>query len=164
MADFWALLQTTAKRSRYLFNEMSSGISRDKNAAQNNSRKRHNSSHRALLREEPSALPYLMVRSMSSCARAKAPSARLSLPDSSALSTRDVSLPMFAICCGRVISAQRPFSSAECCIYSMMYRKTISLMAFLLSGFSTSRDGLPCQERILINESNSMKSSPVSSG
>lgn len=153
-----------AKWSRYLFKETSSGILREMNAAQNNSRKRQSSSHRAPLSEGLSALPYLMVRSMSSCARANAPSARLSLPASRALSAREVSLPMFAICCDRGISAQRPFSSAECCIYPMMNRETISLMASLLPGFRTSRDGLPCHERILINESNSMKSSPVSSG
>lgn len=41
---------------------------------------------------------------------------------------------------------------------------TMDFICSLTSGFSTSRLRLPCQERILIKESNSMKSSPVSSG
>ena len=41
---------------------------------------------------------------------------------------------------------------------------TMDFICSLTSGSSTSRLRLPCQERILIKESNSMKSSPVSSG
>ena len=139
-----------ANWSKYLFNEASSMRLRDRYAPQNNSRKRQSSSKRALRPKGASALPYLMVRSMSSCARVKAPSARLSFPASKALSTREVSLPMLAICCGNVKEAHRPFSREACCIYPIMNCSTILSIAALASGSDTSREGFPCQERILI--------------
>ena len=45
-----------------------------------------------------------------------------------------------------------------------MYLETISLICSRTFSSSTSLLRFPCQERILIRESNSMKSSPVSSG
>ena len=151
--------------TRYLFRKARSARLRDRKAAQNNSLNRQSSSHMALL---PTGLlpdrPYLMVRSISSCARANAPSALESLPAWRAFSTREVSLPMFAICCGKDISAHRTFSREVCCIYPIINCPTICLIASRISGSSTSRVGFFCQDRMLIKESYSMKSSPSSSG
>ena len=152
--------------SKYLFNDTSSVRSRERKAAQNNSRKRQSSSHSALLCEGVSALPYLMVRSMSSCARAKAPSARWSLPAFKAFSTRDVSLPMLAICCGKVNSAQRPFSNVVCCILSdnELCYNIFNRFPCLRVGNPTGRIALPgadVDERVVLDEILSRLSSPA---
>lgn len=153
-----------ANRSRYLLAAANSWRLRSRYAAQYSSRKRQSSSHMALRSDRLSCnLPYRMVRSMSSWKRTKALSARLSFSASNALSTREVSLPMFAICCGKVSSAHRPFSNETCCIYPMMNCSTICRIFPRTSGSRTSRDGFPCQERILMSESYSIKSSPASS-
>ena len=153
-----------ANWSRYRLAAASSGRFRSSKAAQYSSRKRQISSHIALRADADCPIrPYLMVRSISSWKRLNALAARPSLPASRALYTREVSLPMLAICCGKESSAQRPFSNEACCIYSVINCSTIALMDSRTFGSITSREGFPCQERMLMSESNSMKSSPSSS-
>ena len=117
-----------ANRSKYRLAAASSGRLRSSKAAQYNSRKRQSSFHMALRADaDCPARPYRMVRSMSSWKRAKALKARLSFPASRALRTREVSLPMLAICCGKESSAQRPFSREACCIYAVMNLSTMEV-------------------------------------
>ena len=74
-----------ANWSKYLLRADNSFKSFESTAPQNTSRKRHSSSSMAFLPVLSSMRPYLMVRSINSCARAKALSARLCKPFSNAI-------------------------------------------------------------------------------